>query len=383
LKEEKMIDALLTDEQKMFRQTLRDFGEKEIRPQVQAYREKKEFPWPIIRKMAELGALGVTIPIAYGGTEAGAMGVVIVLEEVNRAGMSAPLTHMGAARNISEFACHELKQKYLPPLASGEKIAAYAQTEPFAGSDAAAMRTTAELKGDDYYLNGTKCFITNGEVASTFVVLAKTDKNKRGEGISGFIVEREFPGFSIGKREKKMGADMSPTNELIFENCRVPRENLFVSQGEGFKKMMGSFNGERCGNSAACVGLAQAAFERALRYSQERETFGKPIAQHQGIQWMLADMAIQIRAGRLMVYDAAYKLDHGIRAVKECAMTKAYCNEMSQRVVNQAMQIHGGYGYMEDYEVERMYRDVRGLAFGGGTPQMLRSRIAYELNRGR
>jgi len=342
-----MIEALLTDEQKMFRQTLRDFGEKEIKPHVRAYIEKKEFPWEVIRKLAKLGALGVTIPVAYGGTEAGAMGVVIVMEETARAGIRAPLTHLGATRNISEFANHELKQKYLPPLASGEKIAAYAQTEPSVGSDAAAMRMTAELNGDYYYLNGTKVFITNGEVASTFVVLAKTDKSKKAEGISGFIVEREFPGFIIGKREKKMGSELIPSNELIFENCRVPRENLFVSQGDGFKKMMGSFNGERCGNSAACVGLAQAAFERALRYSQERETFGKPIAQ------------------------------------QESAMTKAYCNEMSQRVINMAIQIHGGYGYMEDYEVERMYRDVRGLAFGGGTPQILRSRIAYELIRGR
>jgi butyryl-CoA dehydrogenase len=378
-----MIEAILTEEQKMFRQTLQDFGEKEIKPRVEECHEKMEFPWDVIRKMAKLGVLGVTIPTAYGGVEAGAMGVVIVMEETARAGIRAPLTHLGACRNISEFAPHELKQKYLPPLASGEKIAAYAQTEPSAGSDAAAMRATADLRGDFYYLNGTKCFITNGEVASTFVVLAKTDKAKKGEGISGFIVERGFAGFSVGKREKKMGAELSPTSEIILEDCQVPWENLFVSQGEGFKKMMGSFNGERCGNSAACVGLAQAAFERALRYSQERETFGKPIAQHQGIQWMLADMSIQIRAGRLMTYDAAYKLDHGIRAVKECAMTKTYCNEMSQRVINMAMQVHGGYGYMQDYEVERMYRDARGLAFGGGTPQMLRSRIAYELNRGR
>jgi len=378
-----MIENILTEEQKMFRQTLRDFGEKEIRPRVQEYVDKKEFPWEIVRKLAKLGALGVTIPVVYGGTEAGAMGVVLVMEETARAGMRAPLTHLGACRNISEFAHDGLKQKYLPPLASGEKIAAYAQTEPWAGSDATAMRTTAELKGDFYYLNGTKCFITNGEVASTFVVLAKTDKSKKAEGISAFIVERNFPGFVMGKREKKMGAEVSPTNEIIFENCQVPRENLFVSQGEGFKKMMGSFNGERCGNSGGCVGLAQAAFERALRYSQERETFGKPIGQHQGIQWMIADMAIQIHAGRLMTYDAAYKLDSGVRAVKECAMAKAYCNEMSQKVINMAMQIHGGYGYMEDYEVERMYRDVRGLAFGGGTPQILRSRVAYELSRGR
>jgi alkylation response protein AidB-like acyl-CoA dehydrogenase len=378
-----MIEAILTEEQKMFRQTLRDFGEKEIKPRVQEYTDKKEFPWDIIRKLAKIGALGVTVPEEYGGTGAGAIGVVLVMEETAKAGIRAPLTHLGACRNISEFASHEQKSKYLPPLASGEKIAAYAQTEPWAGSDATAMRATADLRGDFYYLNGTKCFITNGEVASTFVVLAKTDKTKKGEGISGFIVERDFPGFVVGKREKKMGAETSPTNEIIFENCRVPRQNLFVSQGEGFKKMMGSFNGERCGNSAACLGLARAAFERALRYSQERETFGQPIAKHQGIQWMLADMAIQINAGRLMTYDAAYKLDHGIRAVKECAMAKAYCNEMSQRVINMAMQIHGGYGYMEDYEVERMYRDVRGLAFGGGTPQILRSRVAYELLRGR
>jgi len=378
-----MIDSILTEEQKMFRRVLREFAEKEIKPRAQEYAIKKEFPWEIIKKLGKIGALGVTIPLEYGGTQAGVIGVVIVQEETARAGIRAPLTHMGACRNIAEFASHKLKQKYLPPLATGEKIAAYAQTEPWAGSDASAMRTTAELRGDYYYLNGTKCFITNGEVASTFVVLAKTDKSKKGEGISGFIVERDSPGFIIGKREKKMGAETQPTNEIIFENCQVPKENLFVPQGDGFKKMMNSFNGERCGNAAACVGMAQAAFEKALKYSQERETFGQPICKYQGIQWMLADMATQIYAGRLMVYDAAYKLDNGMRAVKESAMAKTYCNEMSQKVINMAMQIHGGYGYMEEYEVERIYRDVRSLAFGGGTPQILRNRVAYEILKGR
>jgi butyryl-CoA dehydrogenase len=243
------------------------------------------------------------------------------------------------------------------------------------------MRTTAVLEGDDYVLNGTKCFISNAEVADVFVVLAKTDPSQRKGGISVFVAEKDSPGLSIGKAEEKMGLDASPTNEVIFDNCIIPKDNLMVSEGEAFKLMMRSFNAERCGNSAACLGMAQRAFERTFAYAQQRETFDRPIIRFQGIQWMFADMATQLEAARLLIYNAAWKLDQKLPAAKEAAIAKCYSNEMAQRVINDAIQIHGGYGYMKEYEVERLWRDVRGLSFGGGTPQILRNRIAAELLR--
>jgi alkylation response protein AidB-like acyl-CoA dehydrogenase len=376
-----MIDAILTDEQKMFRQMLRDFGRREIEPQVAKFANKKEYPAELAAKLAEIGVMGITVPEAYGGTGGGTLDVVICMEELCRAGGFAPLTHLGASRSIAEYADEEIKKKYLPSLARGEKLGAYAQTEPGAGSDATAMRTTAVLEGDHYVLNGTKCFISNAEVADLFVVLAKTDPSQRKGGISVFVVERTAPGLTVGKAEDKMGLDASPTNEVVFDGCIVPKGNRMVEEGEAFKLMMQSFNAERCGNSAACLGMAQRAFDRAFRYAQQREAFDRPLARFQGIQWMFADMATQIEAARLLVYNAAWKLDRKLPAAKEAAMAKCYTNEMAQRVINDAIQIHGGYGYMKEYEVERLWRDVRGLAFGGGTPQILRNRIAAELLR--
>jgi len=376
-----MIEEILTEEQKIFRQTLREFGKREIEPNLGKYANKKEYPAELAAKLAELGVMGITIPEKYGGTGGGAMDVVICMEELCRAGGFAPLTHLGASRTISEYAPEHIKEKYLPPLASGEKLGAYAQTEPGAGSDATAMRTAAVLEGDSYVLNGAKCFISNAEVADVFVVLVKTDPSQRKGGISVFVVDRDAPGLAIGKAEDKMGLDASPTNEVIFENCVVPKENLMVREGEAFRLMMQSFNAERCGNSAACLGIAQRAFEKAFAYAQERETFDRPTIRFQGIQWMFADMVTQLEAARLLIYNAAWKLDHGLPAAKDAAMAKCFSNEMSQRVINDSIQIHGGYGYMKEYEVERLWRDARGLAFGGGTPQMLRNRIAAEMIR--
>jgi butyryl-CoA dehydrogenase len=374
-----MIEAILTDEQKAFRQMLREFGKREIEPNLEKYAAKKEYPTELGAKLAEIGVMGVTIPEEYGGISGGALDVVICMQELCRAGGFAPLTHMGASRSIAEYAGEELKRKYLPSLANGDKLGAYAQTEPGAGSDATAMRTTAVLEGDNYILNGTKCFISNAEAADVFVVLAKTDPSQRKGGISVFVVEKDFPGFSVGKAEDKMGMEASPMNELIFENCLVPKENLVVSEGETFKLMMRSFNAERCGNSAACLGMAERAFDKAFVYSQEREAFDRPIARFQGIQWMLADMATQLEAARLLIYNAAWKIDQKLPAAKEAAIAKCYINEAAQGIINDAIQIHGGYGYMKEYEVERLWRNVRGLAFGGGTPQVLRNRIAAEL----
>ena len=376
-----MIEAILTDEQKALRQMLREFGKREIEPNLEKYATKKEYPSELSAKLADIGVLGITIPEQFGGTAGGTMGVVICMHELCRAGGFAPLTHLGACRSIAEYAGEDLKEKYLPSLANGEMLGAYAQTEPGAGSDATAMRTTAVLEGDSYILNGTKCFISNAEAADIFVVLAKTDPSQRKGGISVFVVERDFPGLTVGKAEDKMGLYASPTNEVIFEDCVVPKENLVVAEGDAFKMMMRSFNAERCGNSAACLGMAERAFDKALTYAQQREAFDRPIARFQGIQWMLADMATQIEASKLLIYNAAWKVDQKQPSAKEAAIAKCYTNEMAQRVINDAIQIHGGYGYMKEYEVERLWRDVRGLAFGGGTPQVLRNRIAAELLR--
>ncbi|UCD57641.1 MAG: acyl-CoA dehydrogenase family protein [Candidatus Hydrogenedentota bacterium] len=376
-----MIETILTEEQKIFRQTLREFGKRDIEPHLKEYADKKGYPSELAGKLAGIGVMGLTIPEEYGGIGGGTVDVVICMEELCRAGGFAPLTHLGASRAISEYASEGLKRKYLPPLATGEKLGAYAQTEPGAGSDATAMRTTAVLEGDHYVVNGTKCFISNAEVADVFVVLAKTDPSQRKGGISVFIVERDSPGLSVGKAEDKMGLDASPTNEIVFDNCIVPKDNLMVAEGEAFKLMMRSFNAERCGNSAACLGMAERAFERAFAYAQQREAFDRPIIRFQGIQWMFADMATQIEAARLLIYNAAWRIDRKLPSAKEAAMAKCFSNEMAQRVINDAMQIHGGYGYMQEYEVERLWRDARGLAFGGGTPQILRNRIAAELIR--
>lgn len=382
-----MIDAILPEEQKMFRESLRSFLKREVVP----FQEKNplkygEFPWEQIKLYNKMGLMGILVPEEYGGLGGGTYDLVILLEECARAGVFVPpLTHFGATRCIVHFGTDEQKQKYLPPIAAGEVITAYAQTEPGAGSDATAMRSTAVPDGDEWVLNGTKCFITGAPVASTFVVIAKTDTTvaKKALGISAFIVEKGTPGFSIGTIERKMGSHSLPTSEVIFEDCRIPKENLLVGQGEGFKKLMGSFNVERCGNTAICVGRAEFAFDIALEYSKQRETFGKPICQHQGMQWILAEMAIRIKKARLLLYDAAYKETNGLSVAKDAAMAKMNANEDMVQLISDAMQVLGGNGYMEEYKLEAAYRDTRGLAFGGGTPQMLRSRIAYELLRGR
>ena len=382
-----MIEAILPEEQKMFREGLRTFFKREVVP----YQEKNplkygEFPREQVKLYNKMGLLGLLVEEKYGGVGGGTLDLVIFLEECARAGLFIPpLTHYGATRCITHFGTEEQKKKYLAPVASGESIAAYAQTEPGAGSDATAMRSTAILENDGYVINGRKCFITGGPVADIFVVIAKTEPDavKKAMGISAFIVEKGAPGLSIGTIERKMGSHSLPTSEVIFEDCRIPKENLLVEQGDGFKKLMASFNVERCGNTAICVGRAEFAFDTALEYSKVRETFGKPICQHQGIQWMLAEMAVKIKRARLLLYDAAYKETQGKNVAKDSAMAKMNANEDMVQLISDAMQILGGYGFMEDYKLEAAYRDTRGLAFCGGTPQVLRNRIAYELLRGR
>ncbi len=375
-----MIDTLLSEERKMFKETVRRFAENQIMPFVKSWEKQRTYPPEYYKKISEMGFMGLMIPEKYGGGGGSLVDVVILGEEMGRAGVSIPLTHISACcRAISLHGNEDQKQRYLPDMASGKKIGAYCQTEPNAGSDSGNMTSFAEMKNGYYLLNGTKNFISNADLASVFVVLAKTEKDKGSKGISVFIVDRDSPGVTVGKNEEKMGRHCSGMGDVIFQEVKVPAENLLVSAGKGFKEMMVEFNSERCGNSSLCIGMAQGAYERALHYCKDRIQFGRPIADFQGIRWTLAEMAIQIQAARLLVYDAAFKADQGKMIAREAAMAKKFANEMSIGVVDKAIQLHGGYGYMAEYEVERYYRDVRGWSMGGGTTQICLNRIAQEI----
>ena len=375
-----MIEMLLSEERKVFKETVRKFAETKIVPFVKIWEKQRNYPDEYYRKLSEIGFMGLMIPEQYGGVGGSLVDLVILGEEMGRAGVSIPLTHISACcRAIGDYGTEDQKRRYLPDMASGKKIGAYCQTEPNAGSDSANMASFAEMKDGYYLLNGTKNFISNAEIASVFVVLAKTEKEKGSKGISVFIVDRDSPGVTVGKNEEKMGRHCSTMNDVIFEDVKVPVENLLVTAGKGFKEMMIEFNSERCGNSSLCIGMAQGAYERALQYCKDRVQFGRPIADFQGIRWTLAEMAIQIQAARLLVYDAAFKADQGKVIAKEAAMAKKFANEMSVWVVDKAIQLYGGYGYMAEYEVERYYRDVRGWSMGGGTTQICLNRIAHEI----
>lgn len=378
-----MIDSLLSEENKIFRDTVRKFAEKEIAPNVVKWEQQGKYPDEYYHRLGEMGFLGLLIPEEYGGAGGSMVDLAILCEEMGRVGASIPLTHVSAcSRAIAFHGSEYQKKKYLPDVASGKKIAAYCQTEPNAGSDAGSISSFAEKKGDRYQLNGRKVFISNGRIASLFVVLAKTEKNpaKPTKGIAMFIVERDMPGVTIGKKEELMGRRCTSLDEIIFSDVDVPEENLLIpAGGNHFKKIMNEFNSERCGNSSFCVGFAQGAYERTLKYCQQREQFGKPISQFQGIQWILAEMAIKIQAARLLVYDALFKEKKGQQIAKEASMAKKFANEMAVWVCDQAVQLHGAYGYTADYEVERYYRDVRGWSMGGGTTQICLNRIAYEI----
>jgi alkylation response protein AidB-like acyl-CoA dehydrogenase len=375
-----MIDMLLSQERKMFRETVRRFAETQMMPFVKEWEKQRKYPAEYYRRLSEMGFMGLMVPEKYGGMGGSLVDVVILGEEMGRAGVSIPLTHISACcRAIAQHGNEEQKSRYLPDMASGKKIGGYCQTEPNAGSDSANMTSFAEMKNGHYLLNGRKNFISNAAIASLFIVLAKTEREKGSRGISVFIVERDFPGVSVGKDEEKMGRHCSSMNDVIFEDVKVPLENLLVPAGKGFKEMMIEFNSERCGNSSLCIGMAQGAYERAVKFCQERVQFGRPIADFQGIRWTLAEMAIQIQAARLLVYDAAFKADEGKVIAKEAAMAKKFANEMSIWVADKAIQLHGGYGYMAEYEVERFYRDVRGWSMGGGTTQICLNRIAHEI----
>jgi len=378
-----MMDFALNEEQKLFRKVVRDFAEKEIMPRAQEIDEKGEFPWDIIHKMADLGLMGLPFPEEYGGAGADTISYAIAVEELARASGSVAITYSAhislACTPIYLFGTEEQKRKYLVPMASGEKLGAFGLTEPGAGSDAAAIKTRAVLDGDEWVINGQKIFITNGSVADVVIIAAVTDPAKGKRGISNFIIEKGTPGFKIGREEDKMGLRGSVTSELIFENCRIPKENLLGKEGQGYKQFLITLDGGRIGIGAMALGLGQAALEAAVKYAKERVQFGQPIANFQAIQWMIADMATELEAARLLVYRAAWLKDQGVRFTKEAAMAKLYASEAAERACYKALQIHGGYGYTREYPVERFYRDNRLTAIGEGTSEIQRLVIARQV----
>jgi len=373
----------LTEEQEMIRKTVRDFAEKEVAPKAGPMDEIEEYDYSLWEKMAEIGLTGIPFAEEYNGAGMDNVCYAIAVEELSRVCASSGVlvsahTSLGSWP-IYNFGTEEQKQKYLVPLAGGEKIGALGLTEPAAGSDAGAVKTTAVPDGDEYVLNGTKIFITNGSVADIYVVIASTDKSKGHKGTAAFIVEKGTPGFDFGKKEHKMGIRASATYELVFENCRIPKENLLGSDGSGFKIALMTLDGGRIGIAAQALGIAQGAFEEAVKYSKIREQFGKPISSFQGLQWMMADMATRIDAARLLVYRAAYLKDNNLPYSKESAMAKLYASECAMWVTTKAVQILGGYGYTREYPVERMMRDAKITEIYEGTSEVQRVVIAANI----
>jgi isovaleryl-CoA dehydrogenase len=374
-----------TAEQKMLRETVRKFAEKEVAPLAYMTDHEERFPIESFKKLAAMGLLGITVPVEYGGAGAGYTDMCIVGEEIgvvcdSTAGVYG--THADLCiDNIRRNASDAQKKKYLPSLCDGSKIGGLAMTEPSAGSDVMAMKLRAERKGDDYILNGTKIFITHGPVGDIFVVYAKTAPEKGAHGVSAFIVEKDFPGFQRGKKFEKMGWRGTPTGELIFEDCRVPAENLFGGENKGAMVLMSGLNTERVFMGAMSLGLARGAYECALKYSKERIQFGKPIASFQLIQAKLADMAMEIELSHLITYKGAAMADKGLHRDMNliAAYAKLYCSEVAMRVTTEAVQILGGYGYMKEFPVERMMRDAKLHTIGAGTSEIQRIIIAREL----
>ena len=376
----------LTEEQEMTRKMVRDFAEKEVKPGAAERDENEHFSRELFDKMGQLGITGIPWPEEYGGAGSDFLSYVIAVEELSRVDASAGTTlsaHISLASwPIFKYGTEEQKKKYLEPMALGEKLGAFGLTEATAGTDAAAQRTTAVLDGDSYILNGNKIFITNAGEAEIYIIFAVTDKEKKARGISAFIVEKGTPGFSFGKKERKMGLRSSPTLELIFENCRVPKENLLGQEGEGFKIAMSTLDGGRNGIAAQAVGIAQGALEEAVAYAASREQFGQPIGNFQAISFMLADMATKIEAARLLTYQAAFLESQGLPYGKASAMAKLFASEAAMAITTNAVQIFGGYGYTKDYPVERFMRDAKITQIYEGTSEVQRLVISRYLLKG-
>ncbi|MGL5479522.1 MAG: acyl-CoA dehydrogenase [Clostridium sp.] len=370
----------LTREQELVRQMVREFANNEVKPIAAEIDETERFPMENVKKMAELGMMGIPFPKEYEGAGGDTLSYILAVEELSKVCgttgviLSAHTSLCGAV--INQFGKPDQKAKYLPDLASGRKVGAFGLTEPGAGTDAAGQQTTAVLDGDNYILNGSKIFITNGGVAETFIIFAMTDKSKGTKGISAFIVEKAFPGFSIGKVEDKLGIRASSTTELIMENCIVPKENLLGQEGRGFGIAMKTLDGGRIGIAAQALGIAEGALEEAVNYMKERKQFGRPLSAFQGLQWMIAEMDTKVEAARFLVYKAATLKEAGLPYSVEAARAKLYAAEVAMDVTTKAVQIFGGYGYTKEYPVERMMRDAKITEIYEGTSEVQKMVIA-------
>ena len=366
----------LTMEQKMIQKMVREFTENEVKPIAAETDRTAQYPAETIDQLFRYGVLGMCVPKEYGGAGADVLSAALAVEELSKYCASTGdivATHNGLCCDpILANGTEEQKQKYLPMLTTGRHVGAFALTEPNAGSDASKGQTVARLEGDHYVLNGSKIFITNGYVADIFVVFAMTDKSKGNHGISAFIVEKSFPGFSVGKHEVKMGLHGSPTAEIVFQDCIVPKENLLGQEGKGFKIAMQTLDGGRIGIAAQALGIAEGAMQEAIDYTKARVQFGKPISKFQNTQFVLADMAVGCEAGRFLIYDAAEKKQNGVRYTKEAAMAKLFCSEHANKTVTKALQALGGYGYTNDYPLERMMRDAKITEIYEGTSEVQR-----------
>lgn len=379
------MNITFTEEQRMMQQMVRDFAQKEVAPFVEKMEQEDLFPRELITKMGELGLMGVPIPEEYGGSGMDFMSYIIAIHELSK--VSATLgvilsVHTSVGTNpILYFGTEEQKRKYIPKLASGKFLGAFALTESEAGSDAASLKMRARKEGDHYILHGSKMFITNGGEADTYITFARTGDGTGPKGISAFIVEKDIEGFTIGKKEKKMGLRGSQTVEINFNQCAIPQENLLGKEGEGYKIAMANLNVGRIGIAAQALGIAEAALEASIDYAKEREQFGKPIAHQQGISFKLADMATEVEAAKLFTYYAASLEQQGVECRKEVSMAKKFASETAVKTAIEAVQIFGGYGYIEDYPVERYFRDAKVTEIYEGTNEIQRLVIAKQLMR--
>ncbi len=379
------MDFKLTKQQKLTRNIARDFARHELEPFAQEWDEKMEFPREAIAKMRSLGFMGICIPQEYGGCGLDTVCYVLTIEELAKACASTAII-VGVHNSMGAYPIYLLgtdaqKKKYLSGLAAGKKLGAFALTEPNAGSDPVSMETTAEQQGKSYILNGTKTFITNGGTSDIVIVMAYTDRSKRGKGITAFIVEKKFKGFTAGPKENKLGIRASDTCELIFENCPVPATNVLGPFGGGLNAALEALNLGRVGVAAQALGVARRAMEACVTYSRERKQFGRPIADFQAIQWAIADMATEIEAARGLIFKAATLKDQGASFATEGAMAKLYASEVAMRTATKAVQIHGGYGCMKDYAVERCFRDAKVIEIYEGTSEIQRLIIARDVMR--
>ena len=377
------MDFSLTKQEQLFLQMVREFAETEVKPLAAEVDEQERFPMETVEKMSKIGLMGIPIPKQYGGQGGTTQMYSMAVEELSKVcattGVIVSAHTSLCAHPILEFGTEEQKQKYLPKLASGEWIGAFGLTEPNAGTDAAMQQTTAVDAGDKWILNGSKIFITNASYANVYIIFAMTDKSLGTKGISAFIVERDFKGFSVGKKEKKLGIRGSATCELIMENCEVPKENILGKEGKGFKIAMITLDGGRLGIASQALGIAEGAMNETVKYVKERKQFGRAIGQFQNTQFQLANMETKINAARLLVRSAAYKVDNGLPFSKDASMAKLYCAATAMEMTTKAIQFHGGYGYTREYPVERMFRDAKITEIYEGTSEVQRMVIAGQL----